>query len=140
MAKIQIALAMTLDGFLPEENEKMMQWVKTNKNGFPRWKEECSFPLFSGYPLLDLICSKDQTDKDFTYYVQITDKDSVELLRGLFLYYMVDEIIIYLLPFTTNKGIHIMKHVSPCQWSLYKTKQYPQGICMMIYKKCKKLF
>ena len=140
MAKIQIALAMTLDGFLPEENEKMMQWVKTNKNGFPRWKEECSFPLFPGYPLLDLICSKDQSDKDFTYYAQITDKDSVELLRGLFLYYMVDEIIIYLLPLTTNKGIHIMKHVSPCQWSLYKTKQYPSGISMMIYRKYKKLF
>lgn len=140
MAKVQLVMAMTLDGFLPEENDKLMQWVKTDKKGFPRWKEECSYPLFPGYPLLDLICSKDQSEEGFTYYAQISCKDSVELLRGLFLYHMVDEVVIYLLPITANKGIHIMKHVSPCQWSLYKTKQYPGGISMMVYRKCKNLF
>lgn len=140
MAKVQLVMAMTLDGFLPEENDKLMQWVQTDKKGFPRWKDECSYPLFPGYPLLDLLCNKDKSDEIFTYSAEVTDKQSVELLRGLFLYHLVDEVVIYLLPITANKGIHIMKHVSPCQWSLYKTKQYPGGICMMIYRKYKKLF
>lgn len=135
MAKIQIALAMTLDGFLPEESEKLMQWVKTEKKGFPRWKEESTYPLFPDYPLLDLVCTKDTTDESFIYYAEITDKGGVELLRGLFLYHIVDEIVLYLLPITANKGIHVMKHISPCHWSLQKVRQYPEGICCMVYRK-----
>lgn len=131
---------MTLDGFLPEDNEKLMQWVKTDKRGFPRWKEECTYPLFPDYPLLDLVCAKDKTDESFIYHAEINDKESLELLRGLFLYHIVDEIILYLLPITVNKGIHIMQHVSPCHWSLYKVRQYPGSICCMIYRKRLRLF
>lgn len=69
--------------------------------------------MFLDYPLLDLVCNKDQTDESFIYYAEITDKDNVELLRGLFLYHIVDEIIIYLLPITAHKGIHVLKHLSP---------------------------
>lgn len=140
MAKVQLVMAITLDGFLPEDNENLMQWVKTNKNGFSQWKEKCTYPLFPGYPLLDLVCNKDRSDENFTYYAEITNKQSIELLRGLFLYHLVDEIVLYLIPITANKGIHIMKNVSSCQWSLYKVKPYPKGICCIIYRKCKKLF
>lgn len=73
MARIQLVMTMTLDGFLPEELARTV----------------------------------------------------VELLQRLFFYHMVNEAVIYLLPITVNKGIHIMKHVSPCQWLLYKAKQYP---------------
>ena len=140
MAKVRIVMAITLDGFLPEDSENLMQWVKTDKKGFSRWKEECAYPLFPGYPLLDLVCNKDRTDDSFIYHAEISDKDSAELLRGLFLYHIVDEIIVYLLPVTTGKGIHIMKHVSPCHWSLHKVKQYRNGICHIVYWKRKKLF
>lgn len=140
MAKIQIVLAMTLDGFLPGESEKLMQWVRNDKRGFPRWKEESTYPLSPDYPLLDLVCTKDSTDESFIYYAEITDKDSVELLRGLFLYHIVDEIVLYLLPITANKGIHVMEHVSPCHWSLHKVRQCPEGICCMVYRKRLRLF
>lgn len=140
MAKVRIIMAMTLDGFLPEENEKQVQWVKTDKRGFLHWKEKGTYPLFPDYPLLDLVCSKDTTDDSFIYYTEITDHESVELLRGLFLYHIVDEMILYLIPITVGKGTHIMKHVSFCHWSLYKTKQFRNGICCMVYRKCKELF
>lgn len=35
MAKVQIITAMTLDGFLPGEDEELFKWVKTDKQGFP---------------------------------------------------------------------------------------------------------
>ena len=140
MAKVRIMIAMTLDGFLPEENEKRMQWVKTDKKGFSHWKKESTYPLFSDYPLLDLVCSKERTDDSFIYYTEITDNKSVELLRGLFLYHIVDEMILYLIPVTAGKGTHIMRYVSPCYWSLHKVKQYRNGICCMVYQKGKKLF
>ena len=139
MAKVQVIMAATLDGFLPETNERLTQWVRTDKRGFPRWKEKAAYPLFPDYPLLDLICNKDKSDETFIYYAEITDKDSAELLRGLFLYHAVDEIVLYLIPITTNKGIHIMKHISPCLWSLHKVWQYRNGICCMVYRKRSRL-
>lgn len=139
MAKVRIIMAMTLDGFLPEENDKQMQWIKTDKKGFPHWKKECTYPLFSDYPLLDLVCSKDRTDDSFIYYTEITDNESVELLRGLFLYHIVDEMILYLIPITAGKGTHIMRYVSPCHWSLHKIQRFRDGICCMVYQKDKNL-
>lgn len=36
MAKIQVIMALTLDGFLPHEDEMLMRWVRENKRyGFP---------------------------------------------------------------------------------------------------------
>lgn len=133
-------MTMTLDGYLPEDNENLMQWVKTDKKGFSLWKEEDVYPLFPNYPLLDLVCNKDKADDSFIYHAEISDKNSVGLLRGLFLYHIVDEMIVYLLPITTGKGMHIMKHVSPCHWSLHKVRHYDNGICLMVYQKSKKLF
>lgn len=139
MAKVQVVIAATLDGFLPENEENLMQWVRTDRRGFPRWRAKAAYPLFSDYPLLDLICNKDKTDDSFIYHAEIADKDNAELLRGLFLYHIVDEIVLYLIPVTTNKGIHVMKHISPCRWSLHKARQYRNGICCMVYQKSPRL-
>lgn len=139
MAKVQVVIAATLDGFLPENEENLMQWVRTDKRGFPCWRAKAAYPLFSDYPLLDLICNKDKTDDSFIYHAEIADKDNAELLRGLFLYHIVDEIVLYLIPVTTNKGIHVMKHISPCRWSLHKARQYRNGICCMVYQKSPRL-
>lgn len=139
MAKVQVVMAATLDGFLPESNEQLMQWVRTDRRGFSRWKEKAAYPLFPGYPLLDLICEKERMDETFIYYAEITDKDSVKLLHGLFLYHIVDEIILYLLPVTAGKGIHIMQHIPSGYWSLNKTRKCPGGICCMVYRKSHRL-
>ena len=60
MARIQIITAVTLDGYLPDPNEELLQWVKTDSQGFPFWHERSTFTLFPGYPMLDLICEKDE--------------------------------------------------------------------------------
>lgn len=39
MAKVQIIMPVTLDGFLPDKNEKLMVWLNTDRNGFPYWEE-----------------------------------------------------------------------------------------------------
>lgn len=135
MARIQVAMAVTIDGFLPDKDHTLAKWVRTSSNGFPRWRNVCSYPLFPKYPLLDLIYDKERSDDTFVYYAEITDKESAELLRGLFLYHIVDELILYLLPATTSKGIHIMQHVSPCLWKLHGVRHYNNGICCMIYRK-----
>lgn len=135
MARIQVAMAVTIDGFLPDKDHTLAEWVRTSSNGFPRWRDACSYPLFPKYPLLDLICDKGHSDDAFTYYAEIMDKESTELCRGLFLYHMVDELILYLLPLTTSRGIHVMRHVSPGHWKLHGIRHYNNGVCRMIYRK-----
>jgi hypothetical protein len=66
MARIQIITAVTLDGYLPDPNEELLQWVKTDSQGFPFWHERSTFTLFPGYPMLDLICEKDEKPSNVT--------------------------------------------------------------------------
>lgn len=67
MAKVQIITAMTLDGFLPGEDEELFKWVKTDKRGFPFWHGRSTFMLPIGYPMLDLICEKNVMTKSPLY-------------------------------------------------------------------------
>ena len=40
-------MALTLDGFLPHEDEMLMRWVRENKRyGFPRWQRQATFHIY----------------------------------------------------------------------------------------------
>ena len=80
MANIRLVMAMTLDGFLPDGNDPLMQWVKTSRHGFPYWHERSSFCLPIGYPMLDLIVKKESKDDSFIYLAEISDEQQIELL------------------------------------------------------------
>lgn len=135
MAKVQAIIAITLDGFLPEENEVLMQWIKNDSRGFPFWRNRCTFSLFPHYPLLDLLCQKDTQSESFVYLAEIYDKESAELLRGLFLYQLIDEVILYQMPTTYGKGINLKNYFYSASWALYKVKVFRNNICCMRYKK-----
>ena len=88
---------MTLDGFLPESDNESMQWVMDHRKGFAHWRERCDARILP-HSILDLLCEKDGKDNTFTYLAEVSDSESLELLRGLFHYNLVDELVIYLLP------------------------------------------
>ena len=137
MARIQAVTAMTLDGFLPDNDNVSMQWVINHKNGFPRWRERCSAFILP-HSILDLLCEKDRRDDSFTYLAEIRDLESLELLRGLFHYNRVDELIVYLLPYSIGQGISILDIYPARQWQLHKTASFSNGICRLIYRKPRK--
>lgn len=58
MAKVQIIMPVTLDGFLPGKNEELMEWLRTDRNGFPYWEERATFNMFPHYGMLDLMDAK----------------------------------------------------------------------------------
>ncbi len=58
-------MALTLDGFLPHEDEMLMRWVRENKRyGFPRWQRQATFHIYPHYGLMDLLNVKEKHDKD----------------------------------------------------------------------------
>lgn len=50
---------MTLDGSIPAESEPLMEWIQSDRDGFPHWRKRGTRLLFPGYPLVSLICEKD---------------------------------------------------------------------------------
>lgn len=137
MARIQVVTAITLDGFLPETAETLVSWIRNDRRGFPLWRERCSAFILP-HSILDLLCEKDGKDDSFTYLAEIITPKSVELLRGLFLYNLVDELVVYQLPYSAGQGIAVLETFRPQHWELHKTTSFSNGICRLIYRKsCK---
>lgn len=138
MARIQVVTAMTLDGFLPETAGTLVSWIKNDRRGFPLWRERCSAFILP-HSILDLLCDKDGKDGSFIYLAEIIDLESVELLRGLFLYNLVDEIVVYILPFSTGQGISVLDTFRPQHWELQKNTSFSNGICRLVYRKPRRM-
>lgn len=74
-------MALTLDGFLPHEDEMLMRWVRENKRyGFPRWQRQATFHIYPHYGLMDLLNVKEKHDKDCIYLAGVGDGGSAEYL------------------------------------------------------------
>ena len=103
MAKIQIIAAMTMDGFLPKADENY-------------WHEHSIYRLMPHYPLLDLLAEKhsDNNQSD-TYIAEISDKDSIEFIRGLSRYNLIDEMVVYILPVIAGKGTLVFDDLTPTE-------------------------
>lgn len=137
MAKVRLVIVMTLDGLLPDENDPLMQWVKTSRHGFPYWQERSSFRLPIGYPMLNLIIKKESKDDSCIYLAEISDGQQIELLNSLLSYKVVDEWIIYHLPEAKGEGLLIMEKLVLDNWILQSTDKYRNNICRIIYHKVK---
>ena len=119
MPKIQAVTAMTLDGFLPDAADMSMRWVMNHRKGFAHWRERCDARILP-HSILDLLCEKDGKGNTFTYLAEVSDSESLELLRGLSLYNLVDELIVYLLPISSGGGTSIQNILPTLQWRLHE--------------------
>ena len=136
MARIQIITAITIDGFLPEPNNQLMQWVRTDSSGFPYWHEYSISQLCAHYPMLDLLAKMEQNKNNSDVYLaEISDKESIKLLQALSRYHLIDELVVYILPLVIGSGISVFDNLVPSQWQIHKTKSFPNGICRVVYRK-----
>lgn len=134
MAKIQVIMALTLDGLLPHGDETLTWWVKENtRYGFPKWREKATFRIYPHYGLMDLLDVKDKYDKDCVYLAEIQDEKSAEYAKGLFRYNLVDEIIMYQLPLSYGSGISLTGSFQSCRWKLHACKTFSNDICRLVY-------
>lgn len=103
--------------------------------GFPYWHEHSIYRLMPHYPLLDLLAEKhsDNNQSD-TYIAEISDKDSIELLRGLSRYNLIDEMVVYILPIIAGKGTPVFDDLTPSRWNNHKTTSFSNGITRIIYR------
>lgn len=127
---------MTIDGFLPEADEILMQWVMNNVKGFPYWHELSVYRLMPHYPLLDLLAEQhSDKNKSDIYIVEISDKESIKFMQGLSCYRLIDELVIYILPIIVGKGISIFNNLTPNRWKVHQSVTFPNGICRIVYRR-----
>lgn len=108
-------MALTLDGFLPHEDEMLMRWVRENKRyGFPRWQRQATFHI---------------------YLAGVGDGGSAEYADGLFRYNLVDETVLFLLPLSYGGGIPLTGEFRSARWKLLGCKTFSNGICRLMYKR-----
>ena len=103
--------------------------------GFPYWHEHSIYRLMPHYPLLDLLAEKhsDNNQSD-TYIAEISDKDSIEFIRGLSRYNLIDEMVVYILPVIAGKGTPVFDDLTSSRWSVHKTTSFSNGITRIIYR------
>lgn len=124
-----------MDGFLPKTEESLMQWVMNDAKGFPYWHERSIYRLMPNYPLLDLLAQQySDNNKSDIYIAEISDTQSIELMRGLSRYNLIDEMVIYILPIVTGKGTPVLDDLTPSRWSVHKTASFSNGITRIIYR------
>ena len=104
MAKIQV-ITHSLDGYLPPAGGQWMEWFRHDRKVFRCGSAAARSRFLPGYPLIDLMCELKSMSEGCTYVAEVTDAGQVELLRGLFLYRMVDELVVYLLPQLSGGGL-----------------------------------
>ena len=126
---------MTLDGCLPAREDERLEWLKTDRRGFCRWYELCDRRLSDDELFVNFLCTKDRPDNHAAYLAEIYDAGHLHLLRGLFLYHAVDEIVLYLLPVTLRGGVSIVGEFSTAEWKTVQIKRYGNGICRIVYRK-----
>lgn len=133
MSKIQAVTVMTLDGFLPETDSVLTQWVMSHRKGFVQWRERCNARILP-HSILDLLAEKDSKAGSFIYLAEVHDAESLALLRGLFHYNLVEELIVYLFPYSAGKGNSVQAILPVRQWQLHKATAFSNGICRLIYR------
>ena len=123
-----------MDGFLPKADENLMQWVMNDTKGFSYWREHSIYRLMPNYPLLDLLAERhSDKNKSDIYIAEISDTQSIELMRGLSCYNLIDEMVVYILPIIAGKGTSVFDDLTPSRWSVHKTTSFSNGITRIIY-------
>ncbi len=88
--------------------------------------------MFPNYPLLSLIARLDYSSN--IYYAEVTDEETVELLRRLSYFNLIDEITLYIFPISYKQGIPLYSDSQQYDWKLCGAQTFRNGICRLVYR------
>lgn len=130
--KIQITAILSADGYLWEKAGGAPSAFHSGKYGTERL-EEYTLPLSPYSSLIDLLDERRQ-GRDVSYLAEATP-ETMELVRGLLLYRLADEIILYVLPHKQEKGICFAESTALSGWELVKERQLKDSVRRKTYRR-----
>ncbi len=133
MGKVQLLAVLSMDGCHSSELYcKAYKELRLDRCGINEIRENALYRITPDYS----ICMLDEWRKDNTsicYLAEVTP-DNADYANGLLRMRVVDEIILYTVPFIAGTGRHFFKSaLLETQWKLTSQKSYPNGVCRSIY-------
>lgn len=130
--KIQIAATVSSDGFLLPPNTLQSQWPYARKYALAALRERADLLLHKNTSLLSLLAEK-QESTDTTYLAEATP-ETVELIKGLLLYNLADELILYVVPSgQCTGGTALSEIICLSDWKMDEEQNLGREVVCRIY-------
>ena len=133
MGKVQVLAVLSMDGCLASElHGKSFKELRLDSCGINEIRENALYHITPDYSISMLDeWRRHETD---TCYLAEASPEKTDYINGLLRMQVVDEIILYTVPFIAGTGRHFFQSVLPeTQWILTSQKSYPNGVCRSIY-------
>lgn len=131
MAKVQVLAVLSLDGCLSEKTGDASWALRPESYGIDKLFDAADYELTSLYPT-----SRLAEDKSASLFLIEATQDTATYINGLLRLQLVDEIILYTVPFIAGTGRHLFKSNLPTShWELTDKKEYNGDILCSIYRK-----
>ena len=131
MAKVQVLAVLSLDGCLSEKTGDASWVLRPEGYGIDKLFDAADYELTPAYPTSRLTENK----SDSHFLIEATH-DTSDYINGLMRLQLIDEVILYMVPFIAGTGRHLFKANLPAShWSLIEKKEYNGGILRTVYRK-----
>ena len=131
MAKVQVLAVLSLDGCLSEKTGDASWALRPESYGIDKLFDAADYELTSLYPT-----SRLTEDKSDSLFLIEATQDTATYVNGLLRLQLVDEIVLYTVPFIAGTGQYLFKSNLPTShWQLTDKKEYNGGIFCTIYRK-----
>ena len=131
MAKVQVFAVLSLDGCLSEKTGDACWALPPESYGLDKLFDLADYELTPLYPTSRLVENKSES----IFLIEATHETS-DYINGLLRLQLIDEIILYMVPFIAGTGRHLFKANLPAShWSLIEKKEYNGGILRTVYRK-----
>ena len=133
MGKVQILAVLTMDGCQSSELYcKAYKELRLEDCGINEIRENALYHITPDYSI-SMLDEWRKSTTDICYLAEATP-EKADYINGLLRMRVVDEIILYTVPFISGSGRHFFKSALPEQhWTLSSLKSYPNGVCRIIY-------
>ena len=131
--KIQITATISMNGYLALAYEKAHRWSFSRKYALPLLRDNANMELHKHTSLISLINDRRNGDKGI-YLVQASSENT-DLIKGLLLYDLADEIILYVLPEDKNEGIRFTDYVPFSDWTSHEEHRFNDGTYYRLYRR-----
>lgn len=131
MAKVQVFAVLSLDGCLSEKTGDACWVLRPESHGIDKLFDAADYELTSAYPTSRLVENK----SDALFLIEATH-ETADYVNGLLRLQLIDEIILYTVPFIAGTGRYLFKTNLPIShWNLVEKKEYNGGILRTVYHK-----
>ena len=135
MGKVQVLAVLSMDGCLASElHGKSFKELRLDSCGINEIRENALYHITPDYSISMLDEWRKSTN--ICYLAEVTP-EKADYINGLLRMHVVDEIILYTLPFIAGTGKRFFQSALPQeQWTLTSQKAYRNGVVRHIYKAC----